>query len=325
MNDFHTLIPAGFAPQLADAIAAICPIHRLEAGASPTPELAEKIRCLIWTPFGGALRAEHMAQFHNLELVATMGAGYEHIDVAAAAAQGVCVANTPNAVTEDTADAAFALVLDTVRRFPAAERYLRAGKWAAGKPFGMSASLRGKTLGVLGFGRIGKAVARRAEAFGLKIVYSGRRRQEDVSYPWFRTPEELARNCDILLNILPGGDATRGLVGRRVFEALGSDGFFVNIGRGGTVDEPALISALQTNTIAGAGLDIYAGEPHVPAELIALENVVLLPHVGGATHYVMQAVGTSLIANIRSFASGEGPLDAVPEAPWRGPRATAAG
>jgi lactate dehydrogenase-like 2-hydroxyacid dehydrogenase len=318
MTDYDTLVPAAAPQPLADAIAAFCPVHRFSDDLPRN--IAERIRCLVWMPFGGDLTDAILARFPELELVASMGAGYEHIDVAAAAARGVCVANTPHAVTEDTSDTAVALILDTVRRFPAAERYLRAGKWGPGRPFGMSASLHDKKLGILGFGRIGKAVARRAEAFGLKIAYWGRTRQEGVSYPWFATPEELAAHCDILLNILPGGAATRGLIGKSVFEALGPKGFFVNIGRGTTVDEAALIAALQNGVIAGAGLDVYAEEPRVPAELVALENTVLLPHVGGATHHVQQAVAQSLIANIRSCAEGRGPLDPVPEAPWRGAR-----
>jgi lactate dehydrogenase-like 2-hydroxyacid dehydrogenase len=314
MTDFDTLIPAAAPQPLVDAIGAFCPVHRFTD--EPTHEISERIRCLVWMPFGADLTDAILARFPKLELVASMGAGYEHIDVAAAAVRGVCVANTPHAVTEDTADAAFALILDSVRRFPAAERYLRAGKWGPGRPFGISASLRDKTLGIVGFGRIGKAVARRAEAFGLKIAYCGRSRQQDVAHAYFATPEALAAHCDILLNILPGGAATHGLIGKRVLEALGPKGFFVNIGRGTTVDEPALVAALQDGVIAGAGLDVYAEEPNVPADLVALENVVLLPHVGGATQYVQQAVAQSLIANIRSCAEGRGPLDPVPEAPW---------
>jgi lactate dehydrogenase-like 2-hydroxyacid dehydrogenase len=320
MGDFELLTPASLPPRLADALSAICPVHRFN-GATDTAAIsaaAGKIRGLVWTPFGGPLTAELMSLLPRLELVATMGAGYEHIDVGYAAARGIVVANTPHAVTEDTADAGFALVLDTVRRFPAAERYLRAGKWKPGQPFPASSSLREKTLGILGLGRVGKAIARRAEAFGLKIAYSGRNRQDGVAYPYFRTPEELAAHSDIFLSVVPGGDATRGAIGADVFDALGPDGFFVNIGRGTSVDEPALITALRDGKIAGAGLDVFANEPDVPAELMAMENVVLLPHVGGATTYVMQAVGAALVANVRSFADGKGPLDPVAETPWRG-------
>ena len=319
MGEFHVLTPAGFAPKLADAIAAVATVHRLTKTDDEAfiATVADRIRCIVWTPFGGPLKADFMARFPNLAFVATMGAGYEHIDVAYAAAHGICVTNTPHAVTQDTADAGFALVLDTVRRFPAAERYLRAGKWKPGQPFPPSASLRDKTLGILGLGRVGKAIAQRAEAFGLEIVYGGRTRQDGVAWPYFATPEELAAHCDILLSVLPGGDATRGVIGAPVFAALGPEKYFVNIGRGTSVDETALIAALREGRLAGAGLDVYADEPKVPAELMAMENVVLLPHVGGATTHVLQAVGVALVANIRSFASGAGPLDPVAETPWR--------
>lgn len=319
MNDFPLLASAALPAPLANALEKIAPLHRFAGADDPTlADVAGSVRGIVWTPFGGPLTGAFMARFPKLELVATMGAGYEHIDVVHAAAHGVCVTNTPDAVTEDTADAAFALILDTVRRFPAAERYLRAGKWQPGKPFGVATSLRNKRLGILGFGRIGKAVARRAEAFGLKISYSGRRKQEGVVHPWFASAEELARNCDIFLNVLPGGDATRAQVGKAVFDALGPKGYFINIGRGTSVDEPALIAALKEGRLAGAGLDVFASEPSVPAELIAMDNVVLLPHVGGATDHVMALVGVRLVENVRSFASGKGPLDPVAETPWKG-------
>lgn len=319
MSDFPLLAATNLPAPLATALESIATLHRFDGPDDPKlASLADVVRGIVWTPFGGPLTGAFLSRFPKLELVATMGAGYEHIDVAHAAAHGICVTNTPDAVTEDTADCAFALILDTVRRFPAAERYLRAGKWQPGKPFGVSVSLRNKRLGILGLGRIGKAVARRAEAFGLKVCYSGRRKQDGVAYPYFPSAEELARNCDILLNVLPGGEGTRAQVGKAVFDALGPKGYFINIGRGTSVDEPELIAALKEGRLAGAGLDVFAGEPSVPADLIAMENVVLLPHVGGAADHVMALVGVRLIENVRSFASGKGPLDAVAETPWKG-------
>ena len=317
MSDFALLAPASLPQPLATALGGAATLHRFDGLDDPAlAGIASAVRGIVWTPFGGPLTGAFMGRFPKLELVATMGAGYEHIDVGYAAAHGVCVTNTPDAVTEDTADAAFALIIDTVRRFPAAERYLRAGKWQPGKPFGASASLRNKTLGILGFGRIGKAVARRAEAFGLKVCYSGRRKQDDVAYPYFASAEELAKNCDIFLSVLPGGESTRAQVGKAVFDALGQKSYFINIGRGTSVDEPALVAALKEGRIAGAGLDVFAHEPSVPADLVAMENVVLLPHVGGATDHVMMVVAARLIENVRSFASGKGPLDPIAETPW---------
>jgi lactate dehydrogenase-like 2-hydroxyacid dehydrogenase len=259
-----------------------------------------------------------LAKLPALRLIAAMGAGYDQIDVRAAAARGVLVTHTPDAVTEDTADCAFALMLNCVRRFPAAERFLRAGQWAPGAPFGASASLRGKTLGIVGLGRVGKAIARRAEAFGLSVRYTGRSRQSDVAYPYESDIVALARASDILLNATPGGAGTQKLIGADAFAALGSKGYFVNIGRGTSVDEAALIAALRNNAIAGAGLDVFAQEPAVPDELTRMENVVLLPHVGGATFYVAQRIGADLLANVAAFARGARPPNPVPETPWRG-------
>ena len=312
MNEFPLLAPAGLPAPLATALESIAQLHRFEGPDDPKlASTAGVVRGIVWTPFGGPLTGDFMARFPKLELVATMGAGYEHIDVGHAVSHGVCVTNTPDAVTEDTADCAFALILDTVRRFPAAERFLRAGKWQPGKPFGVSASLRNKRLGILGFGRIGKAVARRAEAFGLAVSYCGRHRQEGVAYPYFASAEELARNCDIFLNALPGGDSTRASVGRSVFDALGPKGYFINIGRGTSVDEPALAAALKEGRIAGAGLDVFAHEPAVPEELVAMENVVLLPHMGSATIEGRIDMGEKVIINIRTVFDGHRPPDRV--------------
>lgn len=319
MQAFPILVVAPAPPPLVAALADIGPVHRLWEATDreeTLARLAPDIRCLVWSPFGGPLEEPFMARFPSLQLVATMGAGYEIIDVAAAARRGLIVTNTPDAVTEDTADAGFALILDTVRRFPAAERYLRGGKWTIATPFARTASLRGKTLGIVGYGRIGKAIARRAEAFGLKVVYHGRNRQAGVAYPYHPTIEETARASDILIAILPGDASTRAAIDANVLDALGPAGFFINIGRGVCVDEPALVAALRAGAIAGAGLDVYADEPNVPAALLDMENVVLLPHVGGATDHVMQAVGARLVANVRAFARGEGPLDPVAETPW---------
>lgn len=276
------------------------------------------IDCLIWPPLIGNLAPALVSRLPALKHIAAMGAGYDTIDVVDAAKRGICVTNTPRAVTQDTADAGFYLVLATVRRFPAAERFLRAGRWTLATPPERTCSLRGKIIGIVGFGRIGQAIARRAEVFGLDIVYHARGPKADAPYPWIASLEETARRSDILLSVLPGGEATRGLIGRPVFEALGPQGYFVNVGRGTAVDEPALVAALKNGTIAGAGLDVYANEPQVPADLIALENVVLLPHVGGATHELYDAVGRDLVENVRAVSEGRPPPDAVPEAPWIG-------
>lgn len=315
----NILVGGPLPPALLPALGELGTVHQLPPPAGRDSFLASlggTIKCLIWPPLIGPLPPALLSRLPALAHIAVMGAGYETVDALDAGKRGICVTNTPRAVTEDTADAGFYLVLATVRRFPAAERFLRAGRWTLATPPERTHSLRGRTLGVVGFGRIGKAIARRAEAFGLQIIYHGRRQQADVPYPWVASLEETARRSDILLSVLPGGEATRGLIGAPVFEALGPRGVFVNIGRGTAVDEPALVAALKGGRIAAAGLDVFANEPDVPADLVAMENVVLLPHVGGATHELYDAIGRDLVENVRAVSEGRPPPDAVPEAPW---------
>jgi lactate dehydrogenase-like 2-hydroxyacid dehydrogenase len=191
----------------------------------------------------------------------------------------------------------------------------RAGRWPSGN-FPLSPSLRGRTLGIVGLGRIGKAIARRAEAFGLKIAYHGRHVQEEVPYLFYPTLVGMARSVDILLVMTPGGAATRHLVNAEVLEALGPNGVLINVSRGSVVDEAALIAALRGGKILAAGLDVFADEPHVPAELIALDNVVLLPHVGSASQHTRDLMANLVVDNLKAWAAGRAPLTPVPETPW---------
>jgi lactate dehydrogenase-like 2-hydroxyacid dehydrogenase len=208
-----------------------------------------------------------------------------------------------------------ALTLMAVRRYPQAERYLRAGHWPSA-PFPLTASLRGRTMGILGLGRIGKEIAKRARAFGVDVVYHGRKPQDDAPYLYYPTLLSMAKACDILLVAAPGGAATSKIVDREILEALGPNGVLVNIARGSLVDEAALIEALATGKILAAGLDVFENEPHVPPELIALDNVVLLPHVGSASVPTRQAMADLVVANLVSWMDGKGPLTPVPETPW---------
>ena len=261
------------------------------------------------------ISAAVMARFPRLELVANLGVGYDNIDAAACAARGVVVTNTPDVLTEETADTAFGLLLCVIRQFPQADRYLRAGEWLK-TSFPLTASLRGRTMGVVGLGRIGRAIARRGEAFGLKIAYHGRKPQADAPWPFYERLEDMARACDILMVSTPGGPATRNLIDAHILDALGPQGVLINIARGSVVDEPALIAALREGRILSAGLDVFAGEPEVPAELIAMDHVVLLPHVGSASHATRDAMSALVVDNVVSFAAGRGPLTPVAETPW---------
>lgn len=255
-----------------------------------------------------------LAKLPALEIVASIGVGYDRLDPAALAVRGVIGTNTPDVLTEEVADLTVALLLATVRRLPQAERHLRSGAWQQGG-FAPSPSLRGRRVGIFGLGRIGKAVARRLAAFDLPVAYCGRAPQ-DVPYDYHPDPESLAAAVDALILLAPLTDATRDRIGASVLDALGPDGVLVNVGRGQVVDESALIARLSDGRLQAAGLDVFWNEPEVPAALLDLDNVVLLPHVGSATAHTRGLMIDLLHANLASWFTGEGPLTPIPETPW---------
>src|SRR5262249_23859409 len=209
--------------------------------------------------------------------------GYDHVDVPWAVEHKVVVTNTPEVLTEEVADTALGLLLCAVREFPQAERYLRAGKWQ-GKAYPLTkATLRNRTVGLVGMGRIGQAIARRLGAMQVPVVYHTRRPATNVDYRYYPHLIDMARDVDVLLVIVPGGPETKNMIDANVLRALGPDGILINMARGSVVDEPALIKALQDRAIMSAGLDVYVREPEVPPELMAMEHVVLFPHLGSAT------------------------------------------
>lgn len=265
---------------------------------------------------GAPVDAALLDRLPKLEIIASFGVGYDHIDAAAAGRRGVVVTNTPDVLTEEVADTALGLLIGTVRQLPQAERYLRAGKWREAN-FPLSPSLRDRSVGIYGMGRIGRAIARRLDAFGVPVAYFSRTAHADVPYPYHPDLVALARNVDTLIAIAPGTPETRAAINAEVLAALGPRGILINVARGSVVDEPALIEALKTGTILSAGLDVFADEPNVPAELIAMEHVVLLPHVGSAALYTRQAMAQLTIDNLVSWFEGRGPLTPVPETPWR--------
>ena len=263
---------------------------------------------------GGHTRidAPFVELFPRLQIVSSFGVGYDHIDAVTLAKRGIVVTHTPDVLTGEVADLALGLLIATVRQLPRVDRYLREGKWLL-KPYPLTATLRGRKVGILGLGRIGKAIARRLEACDLEIEYHGRKPQPDVKYRYHPTLLGLALSCDVLMVVASGGAETHHLVGKDVLEALGPDGIVVNVGRGTVIDEQALIAALRDKKILSAGLDVFEDEPRVPAELIAMEHVVLLPHVGSASVHTRNAMGQLVVHNLVSCFGGKGAVTPVPE------------
>jgi lactate dehydrogenase-like 2-hydroxyacid dehydrogenase len=257
----------------------------------------------------------------RLEIISSFGVGYDHIDTVWAGAHGITVTNTPEVLTEEVADTALGLLLCTAREFSQAERYLRSGRWAQ-RDYPLSkATLRNRTVGLVGMGRIGQAIARRLDAMAVPVVYHSRRPAAGVTHRHYPKLIDMAREVDVLLVITPGGKGTRNLINAEVLAALGGDGILINMSRGSVVDEPALIKALQDKTIRSAGLDVYAREPHVPPELIAMEHVVLFPHVGSASVATRERMDQLVVDNLLAWAAGKPPLTPVPETPWPATRA----
>ncbi len=314
------LMPAEGMGAVADLIAERLPLHRLWLEPDPDAWFASwgpTIRAVASNGPQAPIDAAFMGRLPNLEIVASFGVGYDHIDAQWAGEHGIVVTHTPGVLDDEVADLAMALTIMTVRRLPQAERFLRSGVWRKGG-FPLSASLSGRTMGILGLGRIGKAIAARAQRFGLEVVYHGRRAQPDVTYRFYPALVEMAKACDILMVAAPGGPGTRHIVDAALLAALGPDGVLINIARGTLVDEQALIEALRTGTILAAGLDVYENEPEVQAELLALDNAVLLPHVGSASVKTRRAMAECVAQNLFAWSEGNPPLTPAPETPWRG-------
>lgn len=280
-------------------------VHRLwEAKHRSTflAELKDRVRAIVTGP--GRVDAELMAALPKTEIIATQSVGTDHIDLAAAKARGIHVTNTPDVLTDDVADLAMALVLAVARRVVVGDRFVRDSKWLqANLP--LATKVGGATLGVVGLGRIGQAIAKRAEAFGMKVVYYGPRAKADVTHRYYSDLVAMARDVDYLVVSCPGGPGTRHLVNAEVLKALGAKGVVVNISRGSVIEEAAMVEMLRDGKLGGAGLDVFADEPRVPEALLALENVVLQPHVGSATHATRGAMGQLVIDNLKAHFAGK--------------------
>jgi lactate dehydrogenase-like 2-hydroxyacid dehydrogenase len=302
----------------ADQLKARFTVHeywKAEDKAAFLREVADKVRGIAG---GGHVRIDGALfdALPKLEMIANFGVGYDNVDAAEAGRRGLVVSNTPDVLTDEVADLAIGLLIATVRQLPQVDRYLREGKWLKA-PYPLTTSLRKRKVGIVGLGRIGKAVAQRIEAFGLPVVYHGRSRQADVAYRYYPSLVEMAADVDTLISVAPGGASTHHIINAEVLKALGPDGILINVGRGTVVDEQALIAALRDKTILSAGLDVFEDEPRVPAELIAIDHVVLLPHVGSASVHTREQMGQLVVDNLVSWFEGKGPLTPVAETPWR--------
>src|ERR1041384_3378940 len=261
--------------------------------------IAPKVRAIAAVAGHGPVDSAVMSRFPRLEIVSSFGVGYDHIDAKWAGEHGIVVTNTPDVLNEEVADIALGLTLSTVRHLPQAERYLRAGHWPKHGDYQLTPSLRDRTVGIVGMGRIGKAIARRFDAMRVPVVYHSRR-PTDVPYRHYPNILDMARDVNLMVVITPGGAATKNLINADVLKALGPEGVLINVARGSVVDEDALLKALKDRTILSAGLDVFANEPQVPQELMQMENVVLLTHVGSASHATRRAMAELGAANIIS-------------------------
>jgi hydroxypyruvate reductase len=255
--------------------------------------------------------ASLMRRLPAVGAIVHFGVGYDSTDVAEARARGIGVSNTPDVLTDCVADFAVGGMVDIMRGLTAADRFVRKGGWRSGG-FALTTRIGGKRVGILGLGRIGRAVARRLDGFNVEVGYHSRNKVDDVPYPYFASPVALAEWCDVLVVTAAGGAATAGLVSGGVLDALGPDGYLVNVSRGTVVDEPALVDRLVHGRIAGAALDVFVDEPNVPDELLGLENVVLLPHIASGTRETRQAMAQLVLDNLARFLTDGTLLTPVP-------------
>ncbi|WP_116948161.1 2-hydroxyacid dehydrogenase [Jiangella endophytica] len=274
---------------------------RLPSGPERAAFLDERGADVTVAVTGAGMDAELIGALPRLAAVINLGVGYDSVDVAALKPRGIALSNTPDVLTDCVADLAVGGLIDVFRGLSASDRFVRRGEWAAGRKFPLQRRVSGARVGILGLGRIGRAIAHRLEAFGCTVAYHNRRRVDDVPYAYAATPVELAHDADAVIVVTPGGTGTQALVSAEVIAALGPDGYLVNVARGSVVDQDALVTALTTGALGGAALDVFTDEPRVPEELFALDNVVLLPHIGSATVETREAMAQLVLSNLERF------------------------
>lgn len=313
MSTIELLAAAPMSPFMAPRLKELFTVHdRLhETDAAAFARVAPRVRAL--TGAGDSrVSGELIARLPALEIISIFGVGYDGVDLQAAKARGIAVTNTPDILNDDVADLALALMLGIARQLVPADRHVRSGAWSQG-PLELGRKMSGARLGLVGMGRIGQRIARRAAAFDMRIGYTCRNARTDV--PWRHYPDAatLAADSDFLVVITPGGAGTRKLIGAEVLQALGPQGILVNVARGSVVDEMALVEALERGAIAGAALDVFENEPHVPERLLALPNVLLAPHIGTATRDTRQAMANLVVANLQAHFARQPLPSPVPE------------
>src|SRR4030088_1874746 len=289
--------------------------HDLERLTSP---VLEKVRGAAVTYHTVPAGKAALALFPKLEIVASFGVGYDHVDSAYAREHNIVVTNTPDVLTEEVADVAMGLLISTLREFVKADRYLRSALWQAQNYPLTVGSLRDRKIGIVGMGRIGQAIRRRARASRGPAAYHSRKPAEGVSYKHYPDLMEMAKAVDTLIVIVPGGASTAKMINAEVMKALGPRGVLINVARGSVVDEQALVAALKSGTILAAGLDVFANEPNVPDELKAMQNVVLLPHIGSASVVTRNAMDQLVVDNLKVWFAGRPALTPVAETPVKG-------
>ena len=307
----EVILAAKVLPRTQEILEKEFAVHKMYEAADRAAFLKQYSHVRALATFGpNGANAALMDALPKLEIISHFGVGVDSIDLDAAKQRKVIVTNTPDVLNDCVADTAMSLVLNAMREFPQSEAWMRSGFWPAHGMYRLTTSLGGKTLGILGMGRIGEAIAKRAEAFGMKIRYHNRSKKP-LPYAYDASPVELAKNSDCVLVATPGGAETAKIVNAAVLDALGPQGYLVNISRGSTIDEPVLLKYLQEQKIAGAGLDVFLGEPNVNPAFFALSNAVIYPHVGSATNETRFAMGMLQVNNLRAHFGGKPVLTRV--------------
>ncbi len=320
----RALLSTGFMPPLvADQLEAAYEVHYLHTITDQDAffrDVGPRVEAIATGAHTGVKTdAAMMGKLPRLKVIGNYGVGYDSIDVATAAKRGVIVTNTPDILTEEVADTTIGLLIMTVRELAKTEAYLRAGEWAKKGDYPFTpGTLRDRSIGIVGMGRIGQAIGRRLEGFGIPISYHSRRPQAGVAYKHYPDLVAMARDVDTLIAIVPGGPSTEKIINAAVLAALGSRGIFINMARGSVADEPALNAALRNRTIMSAGLDVFWNEPNIDPAFLALDNVTLPPHVGSASQHTRGKMGQLTVDNLIAYNAGKPPLTAVPETPFKG-------